>query len=106
MEDIEEARSKKLQELRERMLQRQNEEQKRAQQEMQLDAVLKSILTQEAKTRLSNVRLVNQELYEKAIQAVLYFAKAGQISGKLGEEELKAILSKLNAKKEIMIKRK
>lgn len=106
MEDLEQSGEKKLAELKERMMQRQIDEQKRAEQEMQVDALLKGILTQEAKTRLSNVRLVNQELYEKAIQAVLYLANAGQLSGKLNEEDLKALLSRLNAKKEITIKRK
>jgi programmed cell death protein 5 len=105
-DEEEEIKARKLQELRERQLQKQKEEQKNSQAEMQLEMLLKQLLSPEAKTRLSNVRMVNQELYGKTVQAVIYLANAGQFKGKIGEGELKALLAKLNPKKEITIKRK
>jgi len=68
--------------------------------------MLKQLLMPEAKTRLSNVRLANQELYAKAVQAIIYAANAGQLKEKISEEDLKKLLASLSVKREIKIKRK
>ena len=84
------------------------EEKNRAaeQRQEQLDTAMRQVLSHEAKTRLGNVKLVNQELYLKAAQAVLYLYQKGQVQGKINEEQLKQLLEKLSAKREIKIKRK
>lgn len=87
----------------ERRLQQQEAEKKA---EEQIDQLLKTLLDDAAKTRLSNVKLVNKGLYLKAAQAIIYLYRAGKISSKIDEEELKGILSKLNEKREIRIRRK
>ena len=87
----------------ERRLQQQESEKKA---EEQIDSLLKSLLDDAAKTRLANVKLVNKKLYLQAAQSIIYLYRAGKIGSKINEEELKGILSRLNAKREIQIRRK
>jgi len=105
-EGTEEIKEDKMGELRQKMLQKQGEEQERLKAEMQLEAFLKSSLSPEAKNRLSNVRLANQELYAKAVQAIAFLAKSQGIRERISEQDLKSILARLSAKREIKIKRK
>jgi len=100
--EYEEARRRKLEEFQKNRL----EEQAAAEAETKLDLAVRNLLTEEARQRLNNVRLVNRQLYLKAVQVILYLAKAGQLQGRLGEEELKALLEKVRDKKEIKIRRK
>lgn len=102
----EEIKQKRINELREKYSQQAEEQQHRIELENQIDSALKLVLTEEARTRLYNVRLVNRELYLKTAQSLIYLFKAGQVQGKIGEEELKGLLEKLSAKREINIKRK
>jgi programmed cell death protein 5 len=108
MSELEALKKKKLQEMRQaggqEALQRQQEEQAM---EAQLDSLLRSVLTPEAKSRLSNIRLVNKDLYLKMAQSLLYLAKSGQLPGKLDDAQLKSLLEKVREKKrEISITRK
>jgi len=74
------------------------------QKQARIEEILKQALTPEAKTRLGNIKLVNNELYLNAVQAVLYFFKnSGQ---KINEEQVKQLLEKLSFKREIKIRRK
>ena len=98
----EEARQQKLEALKKRY----DERQKETELEQQLNQVVRTLLTEEAKARLNNVKLVNKELYMKTVQAIVYLKNAGKISGKLSEEQLKALLETLRNKREISIKRK
>jgi len=100
--DLEEAKKQKLQELRKKQL----EEQAQAEAEAKISLAVKSLLEEQARTRLNNVKLVNKELYFKAVQAILYLQRAGQLQGKLSEDALKNLLDRLRDKREIKIKRK
>lgn len=84
----------------------QKAEEKQREIEAQIDELMRFALTPEAKTRLGNVKLVNQELYLKTAQAIIYLQRAGQISGKISEEQLKQLLEKFSKKREIKIKRR
>jgi len=100
--DYEEMKRKKLEELQEKK----EEEARVLEAEAKIASLAKNLLTEEARARLNNVGLVNKELYLKTVQAVLYLQRAGQLQGKLGEKEVKALLEKLSNKREITIKRK
>lgn len=103
-EDLKEKRQRELQE---RMVQQQALQQKQLQAEMELDSLLRNILAPEAKQRLSNIRLVNQELYLTVAKSLLYLAKSGRLQGKISDAQLKQLLTKLQGeKKEIKIRRK
>ena len=80
--DYDELRKQRLQELRKREL----DEQAVLEAEAKINSAVRSLLTEEARTRLNNVRLVNKEQYLKVAQVILYLQKAGQLQGKIGED--------------------
>ncbi|MBN2067165.1 MAG: DNA-binding protein [Candidatus Diapherotrites archaeon] len=82
------------------------ERQKALEAEAQLNAIAGMLLDDAARARLGNVKLVNRELYLKAIQAIVYLQNSGRIQGKLDDEQLKNLLENLRDKREITIRRK
>lgn len=104
----EEIKQKRMNELKKRMLKQQAEQEKRTEAETQIQTILKNVLTEEARTRLNNVKLVNEELYYKAVQTIITFAQSQRITEKISDAQAKQLLEKLNniGKKEIRIKRK
>ncbi len=102
----EEIKEKRINELREKYSKQYEQQQQQIELENQIDSALKIVLTEEAKSRLANVRLVNRDLYLKTAQSLIFLYKSGKIQEKIGEEELKRLLEQLSAKREITIKRK
>ncbi|HIH17049.1 MAG TPA: hypothetical protein HA252_06610 [Candidatus Diapherotrites archaeon] len=105
-DELEALKQKKLAELRAQAEQRQAVEQRQTEAESKLESVAKALLEEPARTRLFNVKLVNKELYLKALQTVVVLAQQGRIREKVSEQDLKSLLMQLNDKKEIKIKRK
>jgi len=97
-----EIKRQRMEELKKRQL----EEEKQEETEAKIALIIRSLLTDEARNRLNNVKIVNQQLYLKTVQTILYFQNGGQLKEKIGEEELKMLLEKLRNKKEIKITRK
>ena len=97
--EADEIKKKKLREMQRKQEAEEKEEQ-------QLDLIVKGLLEEEARQRLSNVRLVNNDLYLKAVQYLVYASKSGQIQEKINENQMKIVLEKLNEKREIKIQRK
>lgn len=77
-----------------------------AEAEAQLDAMLRRLLEDDAKTRLANVALANRELYLRAVQMIMGLYRSGQAEGKLSDSQLREILTKVSEKREISIRRK
>ena len=71
------------------------EQQRKAEIEAQKEAILRVILTQEARQRLANVKLVKPELAEAIENQLIALAQSGRIQAPLTDEELKAILEQL-----------
>lgn len=69
-------------------------------QEAQRKLALKHICTPEAYARLANVRLANPELYENVVQLLLYLAQTRQLTEKVSEAQLRALLARLTARRE------
>ena len=98
--------------LQQRLQQSQNEQMQTQMQQQHLEETLKVIMHQirepNARERLSNLKIVKPDT---ALQLQAYLAQlyqAGQIKGKVTEQQLVAILHKLSAaeRKEFKIKRK
>ncbi|MFH0969939.1 MAG: DNA-binding protein [Candidatus Diapherotrites archaeon] len=102
----EEWRAQREQALREKTEQRKAEEEKRAAVQNQLDVLLNRILTPEAKQRITNVRLVNEEKYLQAAQTLMMLMQQGRIQGKITDDQLKQVLTQIGARKNINITRK
>ncbi|EHR78616.1 DNA-binding protein [Thermococcus litoralis DSM 5473] len=101
-EDIEEIRKKKLLELQKRLAEQQKEEEERVRQEMeleaQLNAIMKQILTPEARERLARVKLVRPELARQVELILVQLYQAGQITERITDEKLKKILAQIDAR--------
>ena len=98
-----------LDEMRVRKLQERFAEAQQAQQaDQQKKVVLKHLLTPEAYERMMNVKISNPALYEQVVGMLAYLYQSKQLKGKVGEEQIVALLSRLTQKKEtsIQIKRK
>ncbi len=103
--DEEELRQQKLEELKKKLAEQQIEREQQTEVEAQVSGILRQTLTPEAKVRLSNVRLVNAELYAKVVQTLAYAHQQG-LAEKVDEKQLKGLLEKLNPKRETKIVRK
>ena len=109
MEDaeLEELRRRKMAEL-----QRQGEQQAVMEQqtqaiEAQRQAILRQLLTPEARDRLANVRLAYPEIARTVEDQLIRLAQMGQISSQIDDQVLKQILRKVSPqKREINIERK
>jgi programmed cell death protein 5 len=86
-EELEAIRQRKMMELKKRM----EEQARRA----QIEAVMRKLLTPEARERLNNIRLVKPELAEALEQQIIALAQAGRIPVPVTDEFLKKILSEL-----------
>lgn len=107
MEELGDVRMQKAEELKRRLAEQQASQARVQEAEQQLDGILSRILSVEAKQRLSNVKLVNQNLYFLAARNLIAMAKSRGLAGKLSDDGVKALLKKLsNTKREIRIKRK
>lgn len=94
-------------ELQRRYAEAQQRAAKEAEAETQIDAMMRRLLSDEAKARLGNVKLANRELYYRAVQAIMALYQNGRIYGKISEDALKEMLSEMSsAKRETKITRK
>ncbi|EHP68314.1 MAG: DNA-binding protein [Metallosphaera yellowstonensis] len=71
------------------------ERQKRAELEARKEALLRTILTQEARQRLTNVKLIKPELAESLEDQLIALAQSGRIKVPITDEELKEILAQI-----------
>lgn len=67
--------------------------------EMQKQAALRQILTPEARSRLTNLKMVKPEFAEQIEIQLIQLAQAGRINPPLTDEQLKTILTQLQGKK-------
>lgn len=102
MDELEEIKKRKLQELRKRQfgqMQQQAQEQEQFQQQVQqLEIIVKQALTKEALERYGNLKTA---FPEKAVQLLVILAQAlqsGQIT-KIDDATLKEVLARLSPKK-------
>ncbi len=87
-EELEALKRKKLLEM-----QRKLEEER--QRRIQMEAILRKIMTPEARSRLANLRLVKPELADLVEQQIIALAQAGRIPIPVTDELLKKILAQL-----------
>ena len=71
------------------------EQQRRAEIEAKKEAILRVILTPEARQRLNNVKLVKPEIAEAIENQLIALAQAGRIQAPITDDELKEILAQL-----------
>jgi programmed cell death protein 5 len=97
-EELEEIRRRKL-----LAMQQQNDEQKQSQAERQLEAqkqaLLRQILSPEARQRLTNLNMIKPQFTEQLELQLIQLAQAGKLPIPLSDAQLKQILIQLQSRK-------
>lgn len=91
-EELEAIRARKLEELKRRL----EEERKRRELENQREALLRSILTSEARARLTNLKLVKPEIARAVEDYLIQLVNAGRLTPPVGEDIVKRLLVEID----------
>ena len=97
-DELDAIRQKKLAELQQQALQEQAEEQKQADADVQKEAILRQILTPEARARLTNIRMVKPQFSEQIEMQLIQLASSGRLKGRVTDEQLKSLLAQIQGK--------
>lgn len=98
-DELEELRRRKLSALQKQMATEQRNAQLEQQMEQQKQALLRSILTPEARQRLTNLKMVKPEFTDQLELQLIQLAQQGKIPMPLADEQLKKILIQLQSRK-------
>lgn len=105
-DELEEIRRRKLLELQGKVAEEQRNVQMQQQLELQKQALLRSILTPEARQRLANLKMVRPEFTSQLELQLIQLAQQGKIPIPLTDKQLKQILIQIQSRKrEIKIRR-
>jgi len=98
-EELENLRKRRMLELQQRMVEEQKEAQVQQQLEGQKQALLRRILTPEARRRLTNLNMVKPEFTQQLELQLIQLAQAGRINLPITDEQLKELLVRLQSGK-------
>jgi len=98
-EDLENLRKRRMLELQQRMVDEQNQTQAHQQIEGQKQALLRRILTPEARRRLTNLNMVKPEFTKQLEMQLIQLAQQGKINIPITDAQLKELLAKLQSGK-------
>jgi programmed cell death protein 5 len=106
-EEIEALRQKKMMDLQRRLAKEEERLQMQQQVEVQKQTLLRRILSQEARQRLTNLKMVKPEFAEQIELQLIQLAQAGRLSIPVTDDQLKEILTRLQSqRRDIKIRRK
>ncbi|MCD6164153.1 MAG: DNA-binding protein [Candidatus Odinarchaeota archaeon] len=94
-EELEEIQRRKLLELQRQIAEARRREEMRRQLEMQKQAILRRILSSEARERLTRIKMVRPEFAERLELELIRLAQAGRLPIPLSDDQLKMILKRL-----------
>jgi programmed cell death protein 5 len=97
-DELEAIRQKKMASLREQALREQAEEQAVAEAQAQKEAILRQILTPEARQRLTNIKMVKPQFAEQIEMQLIQLASTGRLKSRVTDEQLKTLLQQLQGK--------
>lgn len=106
-EELEELKKRRMLELQQQQGEKERQAQMQQELEAQKQAILRQILTPEARERLNRIKIVKRELAEAVELQLIQLAQAGQLGNVLTDDQLKTILRRLTDKqRDIKITRK
>jgi programmed cell death protein 5 len=97
--ELEELRKRKMLELQQRLSQEQQKAQAQQQLEAQKQALLRRILTPEARQRINNLKMVKPEFANALEIQLIQVAQAGKMRIPITDEQLKEILIRLQGQR-------
>jgi len=97
--ELEEVRRRKMLELQQRLAQEQQRAQVQQQIEVQKQAILRRILTPEARQRINNLKMVKPEFVNALEIQLIQLAQAGRVQTPITDQQLKEILIRLQAQR-------
>ncbi len=98
-EELDALRKRRMLELQQRMVEEQREVQAQQQLESQKQALLRRILTPEARSRLTNLNIVKPEFTQQLELQLIQLAQQGRINIPITDEQLKELLVRLQSGK-------
>jgi programmed cell death protein 5 len=96
-EELDALRKRRMLELQQRMVEEQKQAQAQQQLEGQKQALLRRILTPEARSRLTNLNMVKPEFTQQLELQLLQLAQQGRINVPVTDEQLKELLVRLQS---------
>jgi programmed cell death protein 5 len=96
-EELEALRKRRMLELQQRMAAEQEQAQAQQQLERQKQALLRRILTPEARSRLTNLNMVKPEFTQQLELQLIQLAQQGRINIPITDEQLKELLVRLQS---------
>jgi len=97
--ELEKLRRKKLLELQREIAEDQQKTEVQQQLELQKQALLRNILTPEARQRLANLKMVKPEFTSQLELQLIQLAQQGKLPIPLADKQLKQILIQIQARK-------
>ncbi len=97
-DELEAIRRQKEAQLREQALREQAGDQQVAEAQAQKEALLRQILTPEARARLTNIRMVKPQFAEQIEIQLIQLANSGRLKDRVTDEQLKGLLQQLQGK--------
>jgi programmed cell death protein 5 len=105
-EEVEEIQRRKMLELQRRISEEQRRGQVQEQVEVQKQALLRRILSSDARQRLNNLKMVKPEFAEQLELQLIQLAQAGKINIPVSDKQLRELLVRLQSqRREIKIRR-
>lgn len=98
-DELEQLRRKKLSALQRQMADEQRQTQTQQRLEAQKEALMRSILSPEARQRLTNLKMVKPEFTEQLELQLIQLAQQGRLPIPLSDEQLKQVLVQLQPRK-------
>ncbi|MHA1345388.1 MAG: DNA-binding protein [Candidatus Heimdallarchaeaceae archaeon] len=98
-EELEAIRQRKLAQIQEQQAASQAQTEQQATLEAQKQSILRQILTEEARQRLANVKLVRPQVAEAVELRLIQIAQQGGVKEKINDDQLKEILRKIQGPK-------
>jgi len=98
-DELEELRKKRLLALQQRLSDDQRQEQAEEHLELQKQALLRKILSAEARQRLTNLKMVRPDFTEQIELQLIQLAQQGKLPIPLSDKQLKEILVQLQSRK-------
>ena len=105
-DELEALRKRRMLELQRRLAEEQQQSQVEQQVEIQKQAILRRILTSDARQRITNLKMVKPQFAAQLELQLIQLAQQNRISIPMTDEQLKEILTKLQSqRRDIKIRR-